>query len=170
MDFWLEQNGRYFAGDIFKNILMHDAICVSISMKSVTKGAFDNKSSPVDSPHKGPVMCRVYSMPGHHHVHIHVVIWILRLNLSTPFDDTLLWCTRGAKQIALSHWDSRHHNAEWRGELTGQQRPIVISNKPLFDALVPKLMNYQNLVLPGWCLESTRMKSHWAISTNIFKW
>ena len=89
----------------------------------------------------------------HHHVRIHLILCILRLQFSPPYNNTSPWCKRGAKQIALSHWDSRQHNAEWWGELTRHPGPIVIPNKPLFDTLVPKLMNHQNLVDSGWCLE-----------------
>ena len=37
--------------------------------------------------------------------------------------------------------------------------PIVIPNKPLFDALVPKLMNHQNFVVSAWCLNKYSKES-----------
>ena len=63
------------------------------------------------------------------------------------------------KEIALSHWDSRQHNAQWHGELTGHAGPIVIPNKPLFYILVPKLMNHQNLVRPVGALNEYSKES-----------
>ena len=94
------------------------------------------------------------SMSGHHHVCIHVILFIL--GLSILYNNTSRWCKPAEKEIALSHWDSRQHNGEWRGELTGHPGSIVIPNKPLFDTLVPKLMNHQNL-----CNRADALNEYW---------
>ena len=60
MELWLQQNDRYFAGEIFKYILLKEVVYMLILLKFVTRCAFGDKSSPVDSPSKGPEKCTLF--------------------------------------------------------------------------------------------------------------